>query len=184
VQTIDKSYVATTEVNRSKFIAHLVPIDEFGKLQAKLKKEHPKANHIVYAQRYLNEYEQIVENSSDDGEPKGCAGVPSLNVLRGKELINVAVLIVRYFGGIKLGTGGMARAYASSVKNVLEVASLKDYEKLIDYSFQTSYSDIDKTMYKLKELGITQIDREFDTNYVNWTIKATQQLLDKMIIEQ
>ncbi len=83
----------------------------------------------MYAIRYLNEYNQIVENSSDDGEPKGCAGVPALNILRGKDLINCAVLIVRYFGGIKLGTGGMARAYALSVKEVIEISDIIEYKK-------------------------------------------------------
>ena len=56
-----------------------------------LKNEHPKARHFVVAYRYLNEFNQIVEHSSDDGEPKGCAGVPSLNVLRGNDMVNVAV---------------------------------------------------------------------------------------------
>jgi len=69
-----------------------------------LRESHPKARHIVYAYRELNEFEQIVENSSDDGEPKGSSGVPVLNVLRGEDFINVAILVVRYFGGIKLGT--------------------------------------------------------------------------------
>jgi uncharacterized YigZ family protein len=180
VQTISSANEATYEINRSKFIAHLVPIEKFEAIRGQLKKEYPKANHIVYATRYLNEFEQIVENSSDDGEPKGCAGVPSLNVLRGNDMVNVAVLIVRYFGGIKLGTGGMARAYAKSVKNVIKNTSLKEYEKLIEYSFKTSYSDIDKTMHKLKELGITKIDREFGISDVEWKIKITQDMLPKL----
>ena len=79
--SIESKYTISTEVNRSKFISHLIPISEYEGLQKKLKDEHPKANHVVYALRYLNEYDQIVENFSDDGEPKGCAGVPVLNVL-------------------------------------------------------------------------------------------------------
>ena len=152
MQSIQESYTYTTEVNRSKFITYLVPISEYEGLQEKLKLENPKANHVVYALRYLNEYNQIVENSSDDGEPKGCAGVPALNVLRGEELINCAVLIVRYFGGIKLGTGGMARAYALAVKNVLPVAELILYEKQTSYIFKTTYSEVDKTVYTLKNI--------------------------------
>ena len=84
--------------------------------------KHPKARHHVYAYRYLNEYEQIVENSSDDGEPKGTSGKPSLHVLAGHELINTAVIIVRYFGGIKLGTGGLVRAYSDAVNSVINNA--------------------------------------------------------------
>ncbi len=72
-------------------------------LLVNLKKEHPKAVHFVYAYRTLNEYNQIIEDKSDDGEPKGTSGIPSLNVLRGYDLVNTAVITVRYFGGTKLG---------------------------------------------------------------------------------
>ena len=64
MNSIEKAYSATTEVNRSKFITHLVPMSEYEGLQNRLKAEHPKANHVVYAVRYLNEFEQVVENSS------------------------------------------------------------------------------------------------------------------------
>jgi len=178
VKTVEKTYESLTEVNRSKFITHLVPISEYDGLQEKLKAENPKANHVVYALRYLNEYDQIVENSSDDGEPKGCAGTPALNVLRGEELINCAVLIVRYFGGIKLGTGGMARAYALAVKDVLKEAVLNPYEKQITYTFYTTYSDVNKTLYKLKQLGIIQYERDFGVNGVEWKILGSEEKID------
>ena len=180
MNTIEKSYSATTEVNRSKFITHLVPMSEYEGLQNRLKAEHPKANHVVYGLRYLNEFEQVVENSSDDGEPKGCAGVPALNVLRGEELINCVVLIVRYFGGIKLGTGGMARAYALAVKNVLKETTLIPYEKEIEYSFETSYSDVDKTLYRLKKLGLVQYERDFGVDGVGWKIVGSEEKIDKL----
>jgi len=178
MNTIEKAYSTTTEVNRSKFITHLVPMSEYEGLQNRLKAEHPKANHVVYALRYLNEFEQVVENSSDDGEPKGCAGVPALNVLRGGELINCAVLIVRYFGGIKLGTGGMARAYALAVKDVLKETTLIPYEKEIEYCFETSYSDVDKTLYRLKQLGLVRYERNFGVNSVEWKIKGSEEKIE------
>jgi uncharacterized YigZ family protein len=168
MRTVTETYESLTEVNRSKFLTFLVPYRDFTGLQEKLKTEHPKANHVVYALRYLNIYDQVVENSSDDGEPKGCAGVPALNVLRGEEMINCAVLIVRYFGGIKLGTGGMARAYAQAVKDVLAVADIVPYEKQYTHCFTTSYSLIDKTLHLLGQCGITQIERDFGTNEVIW----------------
>lgn len=180
MQTIDESYQYTTEVNRSKFITHLVPISEYEGLQAKLKAQHPKANHVVYALRYLNEFDQIVENFSDDGEPKGCAGTPALNVLRGTELINGAVLIVRYFGGIKLGTGGMARAYALAAKEVLSVSSLVPYEKEISYTFKTSYCDVDKTLYRLKQLEFSKYERDFCKDSVEWTIIGSEEKIEKL----
>jgi len=160
-------------------MTHLVPIAVYEGLQEKLKKEHPKANHVVYALRYLNEFEQIVENFSDDGEPKGCAGTPALNVLRGEELINCAVLIVRYFGGIKLGTGGMARAYALAVKDVLKEAVLIPYAKEVEYSFETSYSNVDKILHTLKQLGITQYDRDFGVERVEWKISGPEDQIEK-----
>ena len=179
MRTVEQSYESLTEVNRSKFLTFLVPYSAFEGLQAKLKAEHPKANHVVYALRYLNAYDQVVENSSDDGEPKGCAGVPALNVLRGEEMVNCAVLIVRYFGGIKLGTGGMARAYAQAVKDVLASADAVPYEKQLSHEFTTSYSMIDKMLHLLKQCGITQIERDFGTNKVIWEIKGSENEIEK-----
>jgi len=178
MQTIETSYRCTTEVNRSKFITYLVPMREYDGLQEKLKKENPKANHVVYALRYFNEFEQVVENSSDDGEPKGCAGVPALNVLRGEDLINCAVLIVRYFGGIKLGTGGMARAYTQAVKDVLTVARLQEYKKQIEHTFETSYSDVDKTLYRLKQLDLTNYERDFNVDKVVWKLTGSEEKIE------
>ena len=179
MQTIEKSFIGTYEVKKSKFIAHLVPIADYKGLQEKLKAEHPKARHVIYALRYLNEFDQIVENSSDDEEPKGAAGVPSLNVLRGEELINVALLTVRYFGGTKLGIGGMARAYASAVKAVVAEAELIKYEKEFSYKFDTSYSDVQRTEYRLKKLEIVQVEREFLGDKVAWKIRANEEKLNK-----
>ena len=179
MQTIETSYIFTTEINRSKFISYLVPIGEYEGLQEKLKQDNPKANHVVYAVRYLNEFDQVVENSSDDGEPKGCAGVPALNVLRGEELINCAVLIVRYFGGIKLGTGGMARAYAQAVKDVLEVAKLQEYQKQAEHTFETSYSEVDKTLYRLRQLDITQYERDFGVDKVLWVLRGSEEKIEE-----
>lgn len=179
MQTIEASFIGTYEVKKSKFIAHLVPIAEYKGLEEKLRAEHPKARHVIYALRYLNEFDQIVENSSDDEEPKGAAGVPSLNVLRGQELVNVALLTVRYFGGTKLGIGGMARAYASAVKEVLAVADIKKYEKEFSYKFDTTYSEVQKREYVLNKLEIFQVEREFLGDKVSWEIKSTQEKLDE-----
>jgi uncharacterized YigZ family protein len=182
--TVNSTYTYTTEVNRSKFLTFLVPMSEYAGLQDKLKEEHPKANHVVYALRYLNEFDQVVENFSDDGEPKGCAGVPALNVLRGEELINCAVLIVRYFGGIKLGTGGMARAYALAVKNVLHEATCITYEKEEVITFSTNYNEVNKILYRLKQLDITQYDRDFGIDKVIWTVRGSIEKIDRLKKEE
>ena len=179
MQTIEKSFTATYEVKRSKFICHLVPFSQFEGLQEKLKAENSKSNHTVYALRYLNEFDQIVENSSDDGEPKGAAGLPSLNVLRGEEMINVAILTVRFFGGIKLGVGGMARAYASAVKEVLSSADMLKYEKEFTFEFESTYSEVQKREYLLNKLEINQIEREFLGDKVAWRIVANEEKLNR-----
>ncbi|TKX28568.1 IMPACT family protein [Campylobacter estrildidarum] len=119
MQSITNTYSAKIEIKKSTFLAFLCPYDDFENLLKNLKQEHLKAVHFVYAYRYLNDLNQIVEDKSDDGEPKGTSGMPSLNVLRGFELVNVAVIIVRYFGGIKLGTGGLVRAYSDAVNEVV-----------------------------------------------------------------
>ncbi len=178
MQTIERTFIGNYEVKKSKFIAHLVPIGEYKGLQEKLKAEHPKARHVIYALRYLNEFDQIVENSSDDEEPKGATGVPSLNVLRGKEMVNVAVVTVRYFGGTKLGIGGMARAYASAVKEALALAEIKEYEKEFSYAFDSSYSDVQKREYTLNKLEIFQVEREFLGDKVAWKIRTTHVKLE------
>ena len=110
------------EVKKSKFIATLAPFKDFESLNKALRDEHPKAAHVVWAYRYLNEFAQIVENSSDDGEPKGSSAPALLAALRGAELVDTCALVVRYFGGIKLGIGGLVRAYGASVNEAIKSA--------------------------------------------------------------
>ena len=110
------------EVKKSKFIATLAPFKDFESLNQALRDEHPKAAHVVWAYRYLNEFGQIVENSSDDGEPKGSSAPALLAALRGAELVDTCALVVRYFGGIKLGIGGLVRAYGASVNEAIKSA--------------------------------------------------------------
>ena len=120
------------EVKKSKFIATLAPFKDFESLNKALRDEHPKAAHVVWAYRYLNEFGQIVENSSDDGEPKGSSAPALLAALRGAELVDTCALVVRYFGGIKLGIGGLVRAYGASVneaiKNAKDMGVLEFFE--------------------------------------------------------
>jgi uncharacterized YigZ family protein len=176
--TIEVSFEKSVEVKRSKFIAHLVPFSQYEIQHQKLREEHPKASHIVTAYRMLNTYDQILESSSDDGEPKGCAGLPILNVLRGAELINSALLIVRYFGGTKLGTGGMVRAYSLAAKAVLESAELLEYRKTLTMCFTTDYASVQRVEYLLLQLEISDSQREFLQSSVKWEIVADEERLD------
>jgi len=180
MKSITKEYQNQIEVKKSKFLSFLVPIREFERVHKKLKQEHPKANHIVWAKRELNEFKQIVENASDDGEPKGAAGVPTLNVLRGRELINCAILTVRYFGGIKLGVGGMARAYSDAANAVVKEAKIVPYIELISYTIEANYNEQRQIEYNLKELEVEHIEREFLSDRVLYHIQTTQEKIDKL----
>jgi len=177
---IQKIYTETLEIKQSKFIAHIMPYSQYKETLQKLKDSHPKARHFVVAYRYLNEFNQIVEHSSDDGEPKGTSGKPSLFVLQGTELINSAVIIVRYFGGTKLGTGGLVRAYSDSVNLVLESAVLKKYELQIVKEISFEYANLRKIEYECEILNINIIDKLFDTKLV-YKIEATQENIDKFL---
>lgn len=173
----------TFEEKKSKFIAFLVPFDEFDSLMNRLKQEHPKGRHFVYAYRYLNEFDQIVENCSDDGEPKGTSGKPSLNVLAGNELINSAVIIVRYFGGIKLGTGGLVRAYSDAVNLVINNSELHLYQKLEMLKLQVEYTLLSKLEYILNSLQIKVSNKEFQEDVIltlSLTTEQKQNLLNEI----
>jgi uncharacterized YigZ family protein len=172
----------TLEEKKSKFIAHLCPYKDFEKVMLRLRQEHPKARHFVYAYRFLNEYEQIVENCSDDGEPKGTSGKPSLNVLAGNELINSAVIIIRYFGGIKLGTGGLVRAYSDAVNLVIKNSELIKYEKLEKLILQCDYNLLSKVEYILNSLNISIVNKEFTTDVV-LTLELTIEQTTKLKLE-
>ncbi len=167
------------EVKKSVFTSYLLPFAHFNEEIKTLQKQHTKANHIVWAYRYLNEFDQIVGNSTDDGEPKGCAGNPTLAQLRGSELINTALITVRYFGGIKLGTGGMVRAYSSSAQEVIKKAVLLTYEKKFPISFETPYSLVNRYEHYFNHEIIAYPSREFGATTVTWKMHLTQEEIEK-----
>lgn len=107
------------EIKKSRFCFYRIDgtINEFLVELEKLKAQHKKATHICYAYSFSQPFE---EKCCDDGEPKGTAGQPILSVIKKKKLQNVAVVVVRYFGGIKLGAGGLVRAYTKSASKALK----------------------------------------------------------------
>lgn len=118
---VEKQFINQIEVMKSKFIAYLIPLnneEDFKPFLANLKKEHKKARHIVYAYHV-----GMKSKSCDDGEPKGTAGHPLLELLYKKEMTNVALLVVRYFGGTKLGAGRLLRTYLQAGIDVIELAN-------------------------------------------------------------
>jgi uncharacterized YigZ family protein len=149
----------------------------FDDMMKKLRDDHPKARHFVYASRYLNDFDQIVENSSDDGEPKGTSGKPTLAVLGGAGMINCAIITVRYFGGTKLGTGGLVKAYSDSANLVLSEYQddIKEYVKLEGYEITCEYSELQKIEYHIDKLGINIINKNFDSN-VKLKLETTKEI--------
>jgi uncharacterized YigZ family protein len=177
---IDKTYTQTYEIKQSKFIAYLTPYKEFVQTLRELKQQHPKARHFVTAYRYLNEFNQIVESSSDDGEPKGTSGKPSLMVLQGADMINCGVIIVRYFGGTKLGTGGLVRAYSEAVNMAINDAKLLEYKDMIERKISTDYTHIRQLEYECENIGIDIIDKEFSDSVI-YKLKAPKEEMEKLL---
>lgn len=121
MKTIKQPVTGELIIQKSRFLTFLEPMTELSQLeerQRELKKLHRKANHVCYAYRFG--LEQPAGHFSDDGEPSQTAGLPMYQVLEGEDITNVAAFVVRYFGGIKLGTGGLVRAYSQAVKQVID----------------------------------------------------------------
>jgi len=172
----------THEVKQSKFIAYLTPYSDYESTLKRLKLENPKARHFVTAFRYFNEFNQIVEHSSDDGEPRGTSGKPSLMVLQGQEIINSAVIIVRYFGGTKLGTGGLVRAYSDAVNLVLNEAELLEYQQEIQKIVSIEYTDVRFIDYECEVFDVTILEKIFDAKIV-YKIKSSEENM-KLFLEK
>lgn len=160
-------YINEIEISRSKFISILVPItssnDVVGIID-EIKKEYPKANHYCYA--------YVIDNYmkySDDGEPNQTAGKPMLGVLLSKKMNNVLVVVVRYFGGIKLGAGGLLRAYVNSASLVIEKAQLYEKKLLDVISLSVPYSYNKNLFYYLEKNEFIIKNKEFEDK-INVTV--------------
>jgi len=120
--------------------------------------QHPDANHVVHCAVIGNEF-----SFSDDREPKGTAGRPALEVLKGSNISNICVLIVRYFGGTLLGTGGLVKAYGDSVKEVLKDIATEELIDKSDFSFAISYDLYESTKRILESLSADSIKESFES---------------------
>ena len=177
---VDEHYTNTLEIKQSKFIAHIVPYSLYKETLNELKLQHPKARHFVTAFRYLNEFNQVVEHSSDDGEPKGTSGKPTLMVIQGINLINTAVITVRYFGGTKLGTGGLVRAYSDATNLVIELANLREYREEISKIIHFEYTHLRKVEYECSVLNISILEKKFEMK-MSYTIKSDKESINTLV---
>ncbi len=147
----------------SRFIAQCFGIaseKDAKEIVKRLWEQHPGARHIVWA-FVIGEKNSQNMGMSDDGEPKGTAGRPVLNVLSGSGITNVLCTVVRYFGGTLLGTGGLVRAYSQSAKDAIEKLPTKPLVKETSFAFQIGYDIYDSIKYLLKKYDVHILDENF-----------------------
>lgn len=150
-------------IKKSRFIGVIIPCSSEQDVMLNLKNlhiEHPNATHIAYAYR-LKTDQGLIYRFHDAGEPAGTAGKPIYQHLEGKELINVLVAVIRYFGGIKLGAGGLTRAYGATAKQAIEAAEISAYVKMMYIRLTLDYSRIQSLDYALKKMGGSIIQQDF-----------------------
>lgn len=163
--TIKEDGQAELEIKKSRFICSLKRIEseeEAKEFIQKIKKEHWKANHNCSA-FVLGEQNEI-QRSSDDGEPSGTAGVPMLEVLKKNELMNVGAVVTRYFGGTKLGAGGLIRAYSGAVANALHEIGIVQGILQQEVFTTIDYSLLGKLQHYLEQKNLQVKDTQFLEN--------------------
>ena len=162
-KTIKESSEGFFKDRGSKFFGYAYPYTSEQELKAKieeLKKEHHTARHHCYAYRFKQDYS--VYRANDDGEPTNAAGKPILGQIDAKDLTNVAVVVVRYFGGTKLGVGGMMNAYKTAALEALSNAEI--LECTIDDIFEVSfgYPEMNTVMRFMKDLGVEIVSQHME----------------------
>lgn len=167
-KTIDRESEALFKDRGSKFFAYLFPIqneDDFKKRLDELKTEHHQARHHCYAYRF--DPDDLKYRANDDGEPSHSAGTPILHALQSAELINVGAVVVRYFGGTKLGVSGLINAYRTSTDMAVE--SAKIVERHLEYfgKIKTDYAHLSQVLYHLEQAETRILKRvmEYDCEF-------------------
>ena len=162
MKTLKSNSINEIIIKNSRFITLLYKLNDVNAVNSivdEAKELYPKANHYCYA--YITDN---VRRSSDDGEPGGTAGAPMLNVLDKEGLINVLAITVRYFGGIKLGAGGLVRAYSKSVRDAVIASDLVDVVKGYRMNVIISY-DMQKNLdYLLKKYAV--VNKQFNDKVI------------------
>lgn len=154
-------------VNRSRFICYLIPCTSIDILKAfiqQLQQEHPQASHYCYAALFERHDNSQCYVFSDDGEPSGTAGRPMLSALQGNGIGEICAVVVRYFGGTKLGTGGLQRAYGASVKQALSLLESKVKIPMVSRSMACQYTQINDVLHVIEKYKGTVTEQRFLEN--------------------
>lgn len=164
LQTLYKATSAEFEIKKSRFIGVIFPcasqqhaIQHLNTLTS----QHPNANHLAFAWRIREPDGFINQRCHDAGEPSGTAGRPILAPLEGENLINVVVGVIRYFGGVKLGTGGLTRAYGNAAKMAIEQAERSPWIEMAEFEIEIEYSQLQHLEYQLNRCNGQVINQQF-----------------------
>ncbi len=160
--TINGEFEITNIIERSKFICNIKGVEN--EVEAKeyiemLRKRHSLANHSCYA--YIADEKGLVQKFSDAGEPQGTAGLPMLEVLKNKKIFKVVAIVTRYFGGIKLGTGGLTRAYGGAVSDCIAISNLSKMCQAVVLKINTDYEGYSKLLKTLTNENVVVINTDF-----------------------
>lgn len=159
--TIKNECKAEITEKKSKFICNIFHVESVKDAEEKLniiRKKYHDARHNCYVYKV---FEENVFKASDDGEPSGTAGVPMLNIVNGRNLSNILVVVTRYFGGILLGTGGLVRAYSLATTTALENANIVMQEMGLEAEFFVEYKELEELKYIMKNRNINIINLEY-----------------------
>ncbi len=160
--SVDKETVHEFTIERSRFIGYLAHTEGEEEARAYLQKvrsSHPLATHVCYG--FIADREGNLQRFSDDGEPQGTAGMPILGVLKAKELRLATAAVVRYFGGIKLGAGGLVRAYTQAAAQVVEKAETKLFCMSAMLEIEVDYPEVSPCLKFLEGKKLTPISSEY-----------------------
>lgn len=172
VRTIQETMTHELVIKNSRFICllfRLQSLEDVGIYLEQTKREYPKATHYCYAYLF-----QDMKKASDDKEPAKTAGMPILNVLEKENMMDILCVVVRYYGGIKLGTGGLIRAYSKSVTDCIKCALLYELEDAYLIEIRTDYSHQKELDYFLREQEI--VSRKFHNQLV-YQVKISSSFL-------
>lgn len=173
-------------IEKSKFLTystHVESEEEARAFIAKIRSMHSLATHVCYA--FIADKLGNLQRFSDDGEPQGTAGVPILDVLKNKKLFETAVAVVRYFGGIKLGAGGLVRAYSSSAAENLAGADIRSLEMCVQLNITVDYTGIDSAQKYLSTHPCSLLSSEYGekVTFVTAVKKAEIDVFEKELID-
>ncbi|CEO35237.1 YigZ family protein [Paraclostridium sordellii] len=168
-------------IEKSTFIGYAKPIsteEEAVEFINEIKKKHKDATHNVWA--YTVGQNMNIQRYSDDGEPQGTAGIPTLEVIKKEDLRDVVVVVTRYFGGIKLGTGGLVRAYTKGAKIGLEAAKIIEKVNYQEVKIKIDYNQLGKVQNEIMNMGYFIKDTIYEDN-VEIIVYSKQDKLEEII---